>query len=440
MRREARVHVVLGLLLLVASPQAAAETVAVTHGGDAGPGSLRQALARASRSPEVDRVAFAPGVEVVLRTGPVVYAGGQALHLDGAGGSVRGGDFDLVVARGGGDLTLEALTLRDGGARGLWVDVPPDASGTVQVTLRRVRVRGLRRFGVHVDDGDGAPAGVRVEVVDATFEEVGVRAPQGSALDDQDGLRVDETGPGDLRAEIRGSRFVGQVYDGVELDERGPGDVGVRVRASRFDRNGRGPTGAPEPDVEDGLDVDEAGPGSVLVDVAGGGASGNLDAGFDLDEAGAGGMEVRLRECEARDNGDRGLVVDEGGPGDLVARVARVALAGNADDGLRLDEGGRGHLRATLRSVRAAANGADGIQLAESEPGDLEARVAGSAAVGNGGAGLQVSQGAPGTGRLVLATTELAGNGRDAPDADGVSIARPGVPGPWPDAPRGEDP
>ena len=363
--------------------------VLVTSGADEGPGTVRAALERANSDPTVSAIVVAPSVRTVRIDEPLVYSGGQDLRIDGRAViepvSGAAGDFDLLTATGGGDLTLSRLTFR-GGSDGVVVVVPADATGDLAVTLRNVSIVDNALFGLHVDDkANDSSASVRLTVLGSRI--VG----NGEGASDRDGIRVDEGGAGNIDATILASRLNENGAEGVELDEEGAGGVDLRVSASTFNDNG---FLDPE-DFDDGIDVDEADAGDVTVAISASEVSGNFDEGVDLNEGGEGSLRLRATAVRANDNTDEGIALEETDGGDIVASLAAVQARGNGADGVQAEEGGAGNLRVS---------------------------VLGSSITDNDGFGVLVVQEDPGSGTLILRATRLTGNAEGRYSAEGVTV------------------
>ena len=86
---------------------------------------------------------------------------------------------------------------------------------------------------------------------------------EGVSVSDNDGLRVNEGGLGDLRITVRLSVFEENGADGIEVDERGDGDIRVDMLLTQLRANG---PFDPE-DLDDGFDIDEWNNGDVIVSV-----------------------------------------------------------------------------------------------------------------------------------------------------------------------------
>jgi predicted outer membrane repeat protein len=103
---------------VTASP-AHAVTFTVTSASDAGPGSLRQAIADANAAPGADTITFSVGGTVTLTTGSLVVS--DALTIDGPSASsltVSGNNLNgvLTVSPAGVTLGIDDLTLANGRA------------------------------------------------------------------------------------------------------------------------------------------------------------------------------------------------------------------------------------------------------------------------------------------------------------------------------------
>ena len=229
--------------------------VVVTDGGDMGAGTLRAALESGAREIVID-----DGVVEIMITMPLEYIDERPLAIYGSGQTIKAmGDFTLLEISNGASATISSLTFEgpggfdinsqsdeDAPGKGIFVDVRDNQNGRVQLTLRDVTVRGVANHGVHISDcdladdcggggggaGGGSSAGIGVEFVNVTIDDVG------NGKFDADGLRVDERANGNVIFVAHNSRFIGVGADGVELDEGQNGDVTVTVTNSTFDGNG----------------------------------------------------------------------------------------------------------------------------------------------------------------------------------------------------------
>ncbi len=151
--------------------------------------------------------------------GALVASGGgdlsvRDLVVRGAGGS---GIVVIVPASRAGRIrvTLDRVVLEDNGHHGVLVN---DLAGYFADPF--------------TEDSAGSPAGVMVRVQACRFERNGRRGL------DYDGLRVNEGGAGSLDAVVSGSDAVDNGGDGIELDERDEGDASAAFDRTRVLGNG----------------------------------------------------------------------------------------------------------------------------------------------------------------------------------------------------------
>lgn len=200
----------------------------------------------------------------------MLIGGAQSLTIDGNGAVLNGAGLLAGAAafrsNGGGNLQVNHLTFTRAPGTGLTVAIPATAVGSVKVSLINVTVTDNGSHGVLINDqaeffsdpnstsADGSDASVDVLIAASRFERNGFTAL------DQDGLRINEGGLGNLRAVVTASRVEGSGGDGVEFDERAAGDVQCSVIGTALDRNG----GFDESDFDDGIDIDESGDASIV--------------------------------------------------------------------------------------------------------------------------------------------------------------------------------
>lgn len=319
---------------------------------------------------------------------PAVYDGDRRLGLSGPGTLVgTDPEQDVLVVTTTRRVSLEDVAI-EGGRRGLVVVVPDDATGRVRVDLTDVSVTGTGYHGVQLIDGvvdlaatgDGVGTGTAIPdatlptaalvesaVVGGSAAGVVLRAEGLQVLDsgrgalDQDGLRIDERGDGDVVGRIAGSRFVGNGADGIELDEAGAGRVRAVVEETTITGNGDFDVDA---DPDDGFDVDEADDGDLVVRLEEVTISDNLDEGLDLDEEGNGDLVLRAELLTATGNVDENVKATELGDGDLRVRIVDSILSGSVDDdGIQLEELDAGIVRGAVRDSAITQNDSDGIDL-----------------------------------------------------------------------------
>lgn len=432
-------------------------TLFVTAGGDAGAGTLRDALEQASTDATVNAISIKQDVGTIELDDSLVYSGEQALSIKGGGAVIQPlagqeGDFDLLVASGGADLAIRDLVFANG-SDGIFVELPADAVGTLKVSLNRVTLRDNAEFGLHIDDqspsddpldttGSDSDAGI---VLDLRHSVV---TGNGTGELDRDGVRVDDGGAGGITARVVHTHIDSNGGDGLELDERGDGDVHLTVRHSTFDGNGFYNTA----DLDDGLDVDEADGGSLWASLVDASLSGNYDQGLDLDEGNDGSFFLSLRHIHANDNIKEGVKANEDGDGSLIASLIAVesngsqteegvvlgeedagnlaallvgvTANGNQKEGVDISEDGDGNLAAALVRVTTEGNFDDGIHLEETGAGSLAATAVRVRSTGNTGAGIKAEQETVGgdTGKLRVRNSVLTPNGGDPLDLDDVNL------------------
>jgi len=443
--------------------------ILVTNTEDSGEGSLRAALAEAAGSGAASQI-------VMLADGPIAisetltYDGTDPLEIIGAGNSINaGGNFTIIAATEGADLTLRDLILSgpggfdienrgdlDGPAgKGIFVDVRDGQEGTVTLTLSHVAVYDVAGHGVHVSDcdladecggggggaGEGSPASIVVHMTDSLIDGAG------NGRFDADGLRVDERGPGSITLFVSDSTFVGVGADGVELDEGQEGDVIVTAMESIFEFNGNycDPAimagflpGEPEGEFEDGEMAEDAIPGPVTgspddsciereVDLYDSGMVEeyefglDLDDGFDIDEAGEGSIHLTMTGSLIRGNLDEGLDFDEEDAGGMNVTIIRTIAEGNTDDGYKLSEEDAGGIEAVVFDSRAFENGGKGFVFEEADEGGIVLDMADVLTFLNDDSddtGLEVVQEDAGMGEVMLMGSEFL----DGIDDEGVEI------------------
>lgn len=442
---------------------AAGRPVFVLNSNDTGPGSFRAAVAQANSNPAITRIVFLGPVGAIELESTVVFTGLQGLAIDGNNAVLDGTEAagPAFRATGGGDLSVNALTVRNSPAEGISVDVPTHATGTLRVSLFRVSIIDNDGHGVVVDDQDD-PATAEVDGDSAASVEVSVRNSRflrnGFSVSDRDGLRVNEGGEGDLGITIVHSTSEDNGADGIEVDERGAGDVRVLMFGSHVTGNG-----VFDPaDLDDGFDIDEADAGSIVGLVFHSSANDNYEEGFDFNENHAGDLRVDMFFVEANGNREEGIDYEEdddfAGGGDLVTTMFHVTANGNGADGgdagLKIREKGAGNLEANIHSAEASNNVIGGISIREdaggdlvslvshssalantghgidfdenranaSDAGNLTAEVARSTSSNNGGAGVRADQQTPGTGTLLLSNATLDNNTGGATTGSNVTV------------------
>ena len=125
---------------------------------------------------------------------------------------------------------------------------------------------------------NGSDATVEVTVLGSRF--IGNGNTEGVSVSDNDGLRVNEGGLGDLKLTVRLCVFEENGADGIEADERGDGDALVDMLLTQLRANGP----FDEDDLDDGFDIDEWNNGDVVVSVVSSSANDNHEEGFDFND------------------------------------------------------------------------------------------------------------------------------------------------------------
>ena len=434
-------------------------TIAVTNDNDAGSGSFRSAIESANANPAVRSITFSSRVRTINLANTVTFSGSQDLSIDGDDAVIDAagtGGTGLLVT-GGGDLSIENLTVRNAPAEGVTIQVPAAATGTLKVTLKDVRIIGNKGHGVLVNDqvdpstqdgvqpnAGGSAASLDVTLIDSRFSR------NGYSVSDRDGLRVNEGGDGDLLFTVHGATAEENAADGIEIDERGTGDVRLDVRGLRVARNGP----LDPNDLDDGFDIDEYNDGSILGRVMNSQAIDNFEEGFDFNENNAGDLKVDMLFVEAsgngeegidyeedddfagggeletnmvsivanRNGGDGGLKIREKGEGNLVANVTGIVASENVASGISIREDANGNLTSRILASRTMQNGAHGIDFDENSSGDVAAVVRLSASSNNTEFGIRADQGGTGAGTLDLFKVQLLNNVGGTVDDGGVTV------------------
>ena len=193
----------------------------VTNTNDSGEGSLRAAIEDSgTTSINID----IKGNGIININSSLEFAGDGPLTITGDGNgkrpTIKGGDFDLLKVTS--DLTVKNVNFEGPGGfsiysqstepipgKGIYVDIPDDATGVIKVELEDVQVSNVANHGVHISDcssetcgngntgeGQGSDASVHLVLKNVVVSNVG----QGKF--DGDGVRVDERGPGKFAHEI----------------------------------------------------------------------------------------------------------------------------------------------------------------------------------------------------------------------------------------------
>ena len=446
--------------------------VMVTTTGNAGEGSLRAAVNAASQSDNASQIVIAASGDIVIDQS-LVYTSEAPLEIIGNGQRVRSdANTDLLVSANGGDLTISDLAFEGPGGfnvlnrgdvegqtagKGIFLDVREDQTGTVELTLTNVSVKGVANHGVHVSDctladdcgggaggaGAGSPASLHIRLDNVSVDGVG------NGKFDADGLRADERGVGDIRLSVSGSEFARVGADGLELDEGQAGIIHSTIAQSAFIDNGpycdpdilaEYMPAAPENSFENGVRQASEIPPAVTgtpddncfereVSFYDSGSVEeyefglDLDDGIDYDEADSGDLNLTMVGSTVSGNYDEGVDMDEAGPGDGNLRYVHTLAYGNADDGFKMSEEGAGGIDGAAIGSVSRDNGGVGMVFEEASDGDLVGQISNVHTVNNDDGddtGLEIVQKGAGMGELSMMDSEI----EDGMEVEGVRISR----------------
>ncbi|OAN82197.1 hypothetical protein A8B78_08705 [Jannaschia sp. EhC01] len=316
-----------------------------------GPGgySITDQGAAAGRGIFLDVAEDAAGVvSLVLTNVAVSGVAGHGIHVSdctlaeacggGEGGAGEGSDASIRVE-------LNRVRIADVGqgsfdADGLRVD--ERGPGSIDLTGVNFQATGVGADGIELDEGQEGD--VTVDMIRADFIENGtycdpavleaylpeqsegefrefeiavVDLPQPSP-DTPDmncfELELDIFDDGSVEA----YEYSIDVDDGLDIDEAGPGSIIATFSVGQMLAN-----------FDEGYDFDEAGPGDIDVVFTGIIANGNIDDAIKLSEAGPGSVYVTATTVEASSNGGIGIVAEEEDRGDLFMALISSATAGN---------------------------------------------------------------------------------------------------------------
>lgn len=440
----------------------------VSSSANSGEGSLREAIAKASRANGVQEILITHGDDIVLSSG-LNYSGQAPLVITGQAQNIylQANETLLAVSEGA-HLTVNSLRLQGPAGfsinnrgdlngrtagKGIFVDVRDDQTGVVRLELNDVTVTGFANHGVHVSDcnladecgggGGGAGEGSDASIV-VVFNNVEINNV-GYGRFDADGLRIDERSVGDIDVTLVNSDFTLVGADGVEFDEGQAGDVRVSVDQVGFTNNGgycdpellqAFMPAVDEAEFKDGEVRESAIPQMIKgspddrcfereVDTYDSGFveayefAIDVDDGFDIDEAGPGDLHAVIRRSVIRNNLDEGLDFDEEGEGSIVLSLIDVEATGNTDDGVKNSEADAGDVRGMASGLVSTANGGKGAVFEEEDAGDVRVLVFNSRTESNDDSdntGIEAVQEGAGFGELTVLDSNIV----DGIDAEGV--------------------
>lgn len=399
-RKPLATAIVLGACLLVPLTTLGAAPAIVTSDADTGAGSLREALEAGATLIRIN-----PAVGAITIDSTLTYAGTEPLRIYGNSTAINAsGDFTVLELSNGASIRANQLTLNgpggfsfanQGSGKGLFIRVPGERTGIVNVELIDVTVSGVANHGIHVSDctlgdecgagsgggGDGSPASINVVVRGVTVDDAG------NGKFDADGIRVDERADGGITFQATDSVFRNVGADGVELDEGNDGDVHIEVWRSDFMDNGGyclpSPLVLEQPcvedddgdlvlDLDDGFDIDEAGPGNLTGSVTVATVANNLDEGLDFDEEGEGKMDMDFVRIDGYSNGDEAIKMSSVGPGDVYAEIMNSVIMNNGNDGTEFEtEDGDGQVHIRIGNTTFEGNDSEDVAAAQENEVDL---------------------------------------------------------------------
>jgi len=234
--------------------------------------------------------------------------------------------------------------------------------------------------------GASSAAGIRLDITGSTIRQNGYRQD----VTDRDGVRVDEGGLGDIGLFISSSVIQNNAGDGVELNEEGLGAVEAAVQESQLDTNGSQPQNTDEPedgiDIQEvgpggvrvqmresfvrgnaarGFGLEEEGSGDVRVTLEEVTVTGNGEENITLTEdrgaqndpeAGGGSLWLSFTQVTATGAGADGVYLAEYGPGDFTGQLVDSAVRNNGGNGVQALQAGAGSGQIQLVRVVLSPN------------------------------------------------------------------------------------
>ena len=289
-----------GLSLGVAASAMAGDVVKVANGAE-----LAAAIVSANSNSSIGTIKCLTEAGCNVTGTLPTYTGSQSLAINGRFSTIDASgitDTDVFASVGGGNLKLMRLTII-GGMTGIYVELPADKVSNQKVELHRVTVRDAALHGVYIYDANYSIAGVRLTVTASKFLD------NGFGDRDQHGINVKEISKGAILATITSSLFRGNAGDGLLFNEKGGGRVDLTIVRSNFLENGTNPDNAIDPEdgldvdergpgdiwlmisesrfnknFDDGIDIDERDGGTIFSNLEDVKATKNHDQGITYDE------------------------------------------------------------------------------------------------------------------------------------------------------------
>ncbi len=291
------------------------------------------------------------GVYVTLSNVTVSGVANHGIHISdcnladacggGSGGAGEGSDATILV-------NFYNVTVDDVGngkfdADGLRVD--ERGAGSILFTSSNSTFTNVGADGVELDEGQDGGIGTRI--ANNTFSLNGnycdpavmeAFLPEPAEAEFADGTTMEEdippavTGsPDDTCIErsvdlydsgfVEAYEFALDLDDGIDLDEAGPGDIRFVMGNSTVIDN-----------LDEGVDIDEEGEGSISIALSDTVATGNTDDGFKFSEEDGGSVIGKATGNTTTSNGGKGSVYEEADDGDLTMVVERSASSLNDDE------------------------------------------------------------------------------------------------------------
>ncbi len=258
----------------------------------------------------------------------------------GSGGAGGGSPASIVVNFF--DVTVEDVGNGKFDADGLRVD--ERGEGSILFTSSNSTFTGVGADGVELDEGQDGGIGTRI--ANNTFSLNGnycdpavmeAFLPDPDEAEFEDGTTTEADIPGDVtgspddscierEVDFYESGFV-EAYafgldldDGIDLDEAGPGSIRMVMGNSTVVDN-----------LDEGVDIDEEGEGHISIALSDTVATGNTDDGFKFSEEDGGSVIGKATGNKTTGNGGKGSVYEEADAGDLDMLVERSESSLNDD-------------------------------------------------------------------------------------------------------------